>query len=435
VNQTEGAVLSKSIDLNAKEIKRLATKLADLVGMFRSGKPVTDFNWWMSHQSTVSIFNQKDGLPEGQPILDEVVRGIVQLNPNMLSESETRTLLVFDFLQAHTIDLPGSQHLEGQALIDKTRDQLSELVKIESWQDIDIPISNLQLEGDPAKLGSVTFLSIAEKEFEKWFGSAPLAEKIPKFEVVARVHAPGDRDRAREYARAHVSQAIEILRAFCFPFGDSSESWQIGIVGEIISNALTPIRMNGQHSFLICAQAQPELKKQILNQLEPRQWNLIEQLVQKTKRSTMENKLMLGIHWLGEATKPDTKVSRFIKICTALEALVGGEPEAKDLKARGITAMLAERAAFLAGKDYGSRIRIDKDIRKYYGKRSSVIHGEEATVSPKDIDGFGLLVRNLAIALLEMPSELSGELRDTQKLEAWTKKLKYTLHTDSHEED
>ncbi|MBT4513339.1 MAG: hypothetical protein HOC20_14160 [Chloroflexi bacterium] len=97
--------------------------------------------------------------------------------------------------------------------------------------------------------------------------------------------------------------------------------------------------------------------------------------------------------------------------------------------------MLAERAAFLAGKDYGSRIRIDKDIRKYYGKRSSVIHGEEATVSPKDIDGFGLLVRNLAIALLEMPSELSGELRDTQKLEAWTKKLKYTLHTDSHEED
>lgn len=434
MTHTKGAVLSKSIASNTKEIKRLAGKLVELVLVFRDGETATDWNWWKS-QSTVSIFDPEYGFLEGQPILDEVVNGIVHLNPNMLSDNETRTRLVYDFLQSHTIGLPVYPHLEHQALIDKAMELVNELVKFESWQDIDIPISNLQLEGDPVEFGAVTFMSVGETERKKWFGSGPFPEKLPEFKVMARVHSPGDRDKARDYARAHVSQAIEILRAFCFPFENRGMSWQIGIVGEIITNSLTPIRMNGQPSFLVYGQAQLDLNKQILNQLEPRQWNLLDQLVNKTQRSSMENKLMLGIHWLGEATKIDTKNSRFIKICTALEALVGGESEAKDLKARGITAMLAERTAFIAGKDYDSRTKVDKDIRTYYGKRSSVIHGNEETVSPEDIDRFGRLVRNLAIALLEMPYELSGKLSDTNKLEKWIKKLKYKLPTDSHEED
>ena len=107
--------------------------------------------------------------------------------------------------------------------------------------------------------------------------------------------------------------------------------------------------------------------------------------------------------------------------------MIGGEPNDEELKVRGITAMLAERAAFIAGKDLDDRLAIDKDIRKYYKMRGSIVHGGEGDVSLDDIDGFGKLVRRIAIALLEKPDELGTEISDVDKLQAWVNKQKYIL--------
>jgi len=115
------------------------------------------------------------------------------------------------------------------------------------------------------------------------------------------------------------------------------------------------------------------------------------------------------------------------KISFALETLIGGEPQAEELKVRGVTAMLAERAAFIAGENLGDRLAIDKDIRRYYGIRGNIVHGGKGDVSLDDIDGFGQLIRRLALALLAKLNELGDKISDVEKLEKWVKEQKYTL--------
>ena len=141
----------------------------------------------------------------------------------------------------------------------------------------------------------------------------------------------------------------------------------------------------------------------------------------------MESKLLNSIHWLSESTKRDTDSSKFIKICVALETLLGGETEDQELKARGITAMLAERAAFIGGTSLNDSLAIDKDIRGYYSKRSGIIHDGKGDISLDDINEFGRLVRRLALALLGKLDELGDEIGDVKKLGKWVRVQKYTL--------
>ena len=79
------------------DIDRLAKNLAKLVEIFRQGGKASDFNWWGSEDPN-SIFNPSHGYQAGQSLFDEVVQGILKLNPNMLSEYEIKTKLVYDFL-------------------------------------------------------------------------------------------------------------------------------------------------------------------------------------------------------------------------------------------------------------------------------------------------------------------------------------------------
>jgi hypothetical protein len=225
-----------------------------------------------------------------------------------------------------------------------------------------------------------------------------------------------------------VDLTLDVLRAFCFPFGRESDTWQIGVVGDVISSASTPVRIDNRPiTQLGPGIAQIELRKDILSKLQQPQWELVTKLIQKTPYTRMENKLLVSIHWLGESTKPDTKKSRFAKVSFALETLIGGEPQDEELKVRGITAMLAERAAFIVGRDPADRLDVDKAIRKYYRIRSGIVHGEEENISFDDIDGFGQLVRRIAIALLEKLNDLGDEIGNVEKLEGWVRKKKYGM--------
>jgi len=414
-----------------KEVAILAEKLAKLVDIFRRGGKADDFNWWQG-KTRKSLFYPLYGYQDGQPLFEEVVQGILKLNPEMLSEHEIETKIIFDFLQTQTISWTEAEHLNNQSLVDEAKQHLHKLVEFEAWQDVDIAIANLWLEGEPTELGKVKFIGVTKEEIDLWKKQGFWGESSPDFRVVARIRAPGDQHKALSYARIQVNQTLDILRAFCFPFSRYSESWRVGLLGDIIASTATPMRINNR-DFVIQVSGygitQIELKQHIFSKLEQRQWALIEKLILKTEdpRSNMETKLLDGIHWLSESTKPDTNNSKFAKISFSLETLIGGEPKDEDLKVRGITAMLAERAAFIAGRNLNDRLAIDKGIRKYYGMRSNIVHGGEGDASLDDIDKFGQLVRRLALALLEKLDELANELSDVEKLEKWVKQQKYIL--------
>lgn len=412
------------------ETDKLARKLAKLVEIFRRGGKSSDFKWW-NENSPRSIFYSLYGYQDGQPLFEEVVQGVLGLNPEMLSEHEIERKLVYDFLQAQTISVTQAQHLYSKSLVNEAKQHLQKLVEFEAWQDVDIPIANLWFEGEPVKLLNVTFVEFTKSQLEKWKKHLKFLwpEKAPDVHVLARVRAPGDQSRAISYARTEVDLLLDVLRAFCFPFGRDSNSWRVGVLGDIISSTITPMSIDNRHFFsrLGASVVQIELRKHILSKLEQPQWELVNKIVLKTHYTDMERKMLDSIHWLAESTKPDTNNSKFAKISFALETLIGGEPKDEDLKVRGITAMLAERAAFTAGRELDDRLAIDKGIRKYYGMRSNIVHGGEGDVSLDDIDEFGQLVRRVSLSLLERLDELGNQIGDVEKLEKWVKVQKYTL--------
>jgi len=426
-----GNYFRRKVRINmSQEVDKLAEKLCELVQIFRGDGPARDFKWW-NENSPKSMFNPRYGYQELQPLYESVVQGVLTLNSEMLSEFEVDSKLRFDFLVPQTIVEAVADHLSRENLFNKAKEHLKGLIEFQAWQDVDITIANLLLEGDPEIIGKVTFMSVTEEELEQWKKRGPVSERISDVRVVARVKAPGDRQKALFYAISCVNQTLDVLRAFCFPFGRHGDTWLVGLLGDIIDSKHTPTRIDNRDFVTLIGSgiAQIELRKNILSKLEKLQWELIDKLILKAEhsRSKMENKLLDGIHWLAESTKLDTSNSKFAKISFALETMIGGEPSDEDLKVRGITAMLAERAAFIAGKDLEDRKTIDKDIRRYYGTRSNIVHGGEGEVSLDDIDNFGGLVRRIALALLPKLDELGDKISDVEKLESWVKVQRYTL--------
>ena len=59
--------------------------------------------------------------------------------------------------------------------------------------------------------------------------------------------------------------------------------------------------------------------------------------------------------------------------------------------------------------------------------RSDIVHGGKRDILLSDINNFGILVRRVALALLEKLAELGDNLGTVEKLETWVKTQKYTL--------
>lgn len=423
--------MSKRQNLNQSAvINRLSQQLVELVNIFKTGGPANNFHWWNSN-SPQSIFTTYEGYKEGLEIFRALVQSLLKLNPDMLSERELERNLEYEFLAKQVIS---QEYLNQEELAQKAREYLTELLE-PKYQDVDIPIAYLHLDGPPFKLGHVTLMSITDQ-----YRQSPWKESIFVPEVIrndihmfARVHAPGVKHMAYCYAISQARLVMDVLRAFCFPFNpEEVDSWQVGIAGDtvfagsihMIVNKMPGVALLGYPPIINL-----ELRTRLLSRLEPRQWDEINLLLQKSNRSprSMENKLLGGIHWLAEATTPDSYKTRFIKIAFALETLLSGEPEVKELKPQGVTAMLAERAAFIAGQDLSDRLAIDKNIREYYGMRSNIVHGRRKDISADDIDNFGKLVRRLALALLGKLDELGNQLNTVEKLASWIKTQRYTL--------
>lgn len=300
-----------SIKQNRPTIDRLAQKLIELVEMFKKGGPASDYQWW-GNETPRTVYKTYPGYQPGQKIFDEVVEGVLKLNTDMLSKSEVERRFTYEFLQQQTL-FPDK--LSGRELMNKARNQINELVEFEAWQDIDVLIMNLRLEGEPVKLGYVTFVAATREDVELWQGKdyAAQLQRIADIHVFARVHAPGDMVKALSYSRAQGNSALDVLRILCFPFYPYTYACRTGVIGEIPFSGTTPIRVN-QKQFVTTFKGtgfyeQPEVRKLISRELGQSQWELVNTLIVKAEdsRSDMENRLLDGIHWLGESTKPDDK--------------------------------------------------------------------------------------------------------------------------------
>jgi len=414
-------MVNKGVKQPAPE--RLARILCDLVYKLRQGKPAADFRWW-NDQSANSMFTPAYGYQDSKGLFGEVVESILQLNAEMLSQPEVEKRLRYDFLQMQTI--AGTEHKNGEELLNESREFLNELVHFEAWNQVDIPVANLRLEGEPIQIGKVNFSSATEADIKTWHDNKVMwPAKTPDVYVLAQVKAPGDQQKAIAYVEEQLDFTFKILRAFCFPFGKDSASWRIGILGDVLASTSTPMRFNKNQ--LVTKLGPPlamiELKKQVLSVLNQKEWADINSLVNKQSHSKIEQKLLNAMHWLSEATKLDTNQGKFTKISIALESMLGGEADLEELKSRGIAATLAERAAFISSTILEERILIDRTVRKYYKQRSKIVHDGEIAISFDDIDTFGDLVRRTLIEFIKKLNNIS--ITNLDELEQWIRNQKY----------
>jgi len=253
----------------------------------------------------------------------------------------------------------------------------------------------------------------------------------------ARIEVQGDLHKSIKNATALANEALLLLRGVGFPF-ITQDTHQFGILNEYPLWKNVPYRLGipmettriGARSNLV-TEIGPfrfpyRLHEDILSKISQRRLDSFLSLLTNdgfSPQSEMHAKVLSGFRWLGEATRPDALAARFAKLAFSLEAFVGCEARNEYLTTKGITAMLAERAAFLVGNDLETRSKVDRDVRKFYNKRSAIAHGRTSTVEARDFDGFGQLVREIGWSLIEKIDQFSS-VDDLQK---WVVVQRYTI--------
>ena len=395
-----------------------------LVHVFRATKKI-DF----SEISRLFFEVEYQNLKEERRLVWEVINTLrtenPQISPRLIFSSlinEVVGIVVFNPYNSITDD----------TLADMARKKVKSLLNYSSLREIDIPIVSLQVDGLPVKIGKVTFHPISDTDRgSEWWEKIKLNYSgNSDFEIVSygRITSPGDWEIALDYAEESIQDALLIIRGIGFHFV-SQEINQFGVINEFPVWPNQPYRLNRpkeserlEHSSNVITRLGPPIRvyrlyADILNLIDGSVITILDKLLSKDGDTTiteMQRKFLSGLRWIGEGTKPDTLAARYLKISTALEYLIGGESSIEYLTTRGITATLAERAAFLIGKDKDQRISIDRAVKKYYGLRSKIVHGNRDAVDQSDFLEFGLLVRQIALTLCQKVSSFSG-VDDLQK--------------------
>jgi hypothetical protein len=65
-----------------------------------------------------------------------------------------------------------------------------------------------------------------------------------------------------------------------------------------------------------------------------------------------------------------------------------------------IMAQISESCAFVIGGGNTSPLEIEREVKRLYGVRSSVVHSGKDSVDPKDLDAFILICRQVVLRLL-----------------------------------
>ncbi len=211
-------------------------------------------------------------------------------------------------------------------------------------------------------------------------------------------------------ARDEVNKALNILRAFAFPIARNRRWQELSIDGDY--RKLTSIavleyqdyqslqpssnKMLSVHSLISTGWYHPFDVAQLLPLMDSQGYSELLRIMQTG--STFGKRLVKAADWLGEATKPDTLESKFLKVAFALDAMVGDE--ATNIPDRGKGARIAERSAFILSNRYSARKIIFDKMRDIIGKRDKIAHGSKQEITEADIDEAGKYTKALLAELL-----------------------------------
>ncbi|PTP11726.1 hypothetical protein CWO36_24275 [Vibrio splendidus] len=115
------------------------------------------------------------------------------------------------------------------------------------------------------------------------------------------------------------------------------------------------------------------------------------------QKSEIEKRIFQSINWFGKAINSEVFEEQFLFFAISIESLlVGNEPDSPFANQGSITQKISDRSAFLIGKDFNSRVKIEKDLKKLYGLRSKIVH-TGAKVKNTDVIKIECLAKKLIL--------------------------------------
>lgn len=267
---------------------------------------------------------------------------------------------------------------------------------------IPLLIDNFKI--DKFNIGNVTFIPFSEQGYKLVFTEAGYKKNVNfKFdnEMHLRVGAiafskisAGDAYKAVEKTYNLIEQSLNVIRLY-------ESYYNFGILGRYSQPKLIQLHIynmdNGSLTDSLSwndLTANFYLSKEKIKELEKNSGlTNINMILKKpvNERTDMENKLLLGINWLGEILKHKNSTDNLIRLFTAFEALlIGDRNEEKRIN-------VAERLAYINHSDEKSRIEAFNLVERLYNARSSLVHSGKTDY--KEID-FNKLVGELQICII-----------------------------------
>jgi len=166
--------------------------------------------------------------------------------------------------------------------------------------------------------------------------------------------------------------------------------------------------------YLLSPNTQPRGWTKYLEKAHKKYFDLISDVCNKNKKSKLEQKIVqsIRIYWLSRISE---KIEiRFLLTMSSLESLLLTKYD-RDY----IGLKLSEKAAFLLERDLDKRIALYKIMKKYYEKRSDLIHSGQSNINEIDERTLNSIYQSLVFNLLELGRKYSKmEQKSHEKDEA-----------------
>jgi hypothetical protein len=366
---------------------------------------------------------------EARQLMDQTINTITSKNPH-ISNVLVYDRLLFKVVQ-QALFFTGDKHDIKSEIEQGTE----ELLNYHPRRDIDIPIVYLDIGPEPVKFGLATFYKMTDEDRDEVWLKSIKADSKEFLMCYARINAIGDSLKSKDDADRVANDMLTYLRAVGFPISVEPQI-QFGVMNDYPPSQLRPYRSgrplganrlegDANYSWKLGPGLVSYDIQELLSAIEPTTLEKLKILIESDYRepsTNMRSKFLLGLHWLGESTKPDSIEARFAKLAISLEAFIGGESKQDILSTRGLTAALAERGAFVAEDNVTNRKQVHDAIIKYYGYRSGIVHGGKKQISEQDLIDFSSLVRKIAWALLLK----IDNFKDIDRLQEWIIDQRYS---------
>jgi hypothetical protein len=316
--------------------------------------------------------------------------------------------------------------------------QINSMFKILAAPAVDwtllVPITNLDIEMNELEIGNVKFLKLKNYlKTDLQLRSGRLAPQLGNIldqnfadNVCAKVVVSAvDEDRAKDIGTQEISLALDALRFYglnsCFPNpmfarnyfdmqGNISSGKQIMILFSSVIFTI-PREIKG---FLFGF----KITKSALTSMKSDGFDMLSAILKKHEkdRTEFEKALVTGVRFCALSTQDLKIFNSFVDSTISLEALLLAQHDSKRDN-------LAERVAFIIGKNLNERNHYYDEMKNLYGIRCGIVHSGNTDVRSSDLRELQWIDYTCLVNMLNLYRRLN--INNVGDLVAWIRRQKF----------